>query len=206
VPERWRRTMPLALACGLYGMLLGLGFTTFVLAFAVWALAGISFAAGSPLLGLLIGFAFGVGRAMPIIWMAPKLTLAVAHLDTLAVSDTWVVYKDQGEGAQNLIGVSLLDPAKRRYIAGSRSRGRIGRPSLDGSTRPRIRTGLRTRLQHGECLPEPRDRSRYHDAAGANSPHRIGCLRDRDTRESRSRLRHHHSALTLPASSSSGAF
>jgi hypothetical protein len=73
VPERWRRTMPLALACGLYGMLLGLGFTTFVLAFAVWALAGISFAAGSPLLGLLIGFAFGVGRAMPIIWMAPGL-------------------------------------------------------------------------------------------------------------------------------------
>ncbi len=47
--------MPLPLACALYGVLLGLGFTTFVLAFAVWALAGISFAAGDPLLGAIIG-------------------------------------------------------------------------------------------------------------------------------------------------------
>lgn len=73
VPERWRWTMPLPLTCGLYGILLGLGFTTFVLAFAVWALAGISFAIGSPLLGLLIGCAFGIGRALPILWMAPGL-------------------------------------------------------------------------------------------------------------------------------------
>jgi|GEM_PF-1066002 len=73
VPERWRHSMPLSLACGLYGILLGLGFTTFVLAFAVWALAGISFATGSPLLGLLIGCAFGVGRALPIVLMAPGL-------------------------------------------------------------------------------------------------------------------------------------
>jgi hypothetical protein len=73
VPERWRWTMPLPLACGLYGFLLGLGFTTFVLAFAVWALAGISFAVGSPLVGLLIGCAFGIGRALPIVWMAPGL-------------------------------------------------------------------------------------------------------------------------------------
>jgi hypothetical protein len=247
VPERWRRSMPLALACGLYGVLLGLGFTTFVLSFAVWALAGIAFVAGSLPLGLLVGAAFGVGRALPIVWMAPglrggdgaraldgiageprlwlglrrldalgltlcalflsgasasaatfaratdpsatgeslvwqqvngpgmlllpsgtksvlpgtypalggsliawqnngqltvadsvsmapKLTLAVANLDAMAVSNSWVIYRDQGEGAENLIGVSLLDPTKRRYIAGSRSRGQIGRPSLDGSS------------------------------------------------------------------------
>ncbi|HEY8302962.1 MAG TPA: serine hydrolase [Solirubrobacteraceae bacterium] len=73
VPERWRWTMPLPLACGLYGVLLGLGFTTFVLAFAVWALAGVSFAAGAPAVGLLVGGAFGVGRALPIVWMAPGL-------------------------------------------------------------------------------------------------------------------------------------
>jgi hypothetical protein len=73
VPERWRWTMPLSLACGLYGILLGLGFTTFVLTFAVWALAGISFAAGSPSVGLMIGVAFGIGRALPILWMAPAL-------------------------------------------------------------------------------------------------------------------------------------
>jgi hypothetical protein len=71
VPERWRWTMPLPLACALYGILLGLGFTTFVLAFAVWALAGISFAAGDPTLGALIGLAFGAGRAAPVLWLAP---------------------------------------------------------------------------------------------------------------------------------------
>ena len=49
VPERWRWIMPLPLACALYGLLLGLGFTTFVLSFAVWALAGISVAADSAL-------------------------------------------------------------------------------------------------------------------------------------------------------------
>jgi hypothetical protein len=73
VPERWRWTMPLPLACALYGILLGLGFTTFVLAFAVWALAGISFAAGDPLLGALVGVAFGAGRAAPVLWLAPGL-------------------------------------------------------------------------------------------------------------------------------------
>ena len=45
LPEGWRWTMPLPLAAGLYGVLLGLGFTTFVLSFGVWALAGISVAA-----------------------------------------------------------------------------------------------------------------------------------------------------------------
>jgi hypothetical protein len=73
VPERWRWTMPLPIACGLYGVLLGLGFTTFVLTFAVWALAGLSFIGASPALGLLVGVAFGVGRALPVIWMAPSL-------------------------------------------------------------------------------------------------------------------------------------
>jgi hypothetical protein len=71
VPERWRWTTPLPLACGLYGILLGLAFTTFVLAFAVWALAGISFATGDPLLGVLVGVAFGLGRALPVLLMAP---------------------------------------------------------------------------------------------------------------------------------------
>ena len=73
VPERWRWIMPLPLACGLYGLLLGLGFTTFVLSFAVWALAGISFAADSAIFGVVVGVAFGVGRALPVLWIAPRL-------------------------------------------------------------------------------------------------------------------------------------
>jgi len=73
VPERWRWIMPLPLACVLYGLLLGLGFTTFVLSFAVWALAGISFAADSAVLGVVVGVAFGLGRALPVLWIAPRL-------------------------------------------------------------------------------------------------------------------------------------
>ena len=73
VPERWRWIMPLPLACALYGVLLGLGFTTFVLSFAVWALAGMSFASGSLAFGLVAGIAFGAGRALPVLWIAPRL-------------------------------------------------------------------------------------------------------------------------------------
>ena len=71
VPEPWRRTMPLPAATALYGGLLGLGFTTFVLTLAVWALAGISIALGNPLLGAAIGAAFGAGRAMPVVLIVP---------------------------------------------------------------------------------------------------------------------------------------
>jgi hypothetical protein len=71
LPEHWRRVMPMPVAAGLYGILLGLGFTTFVLSFGVWALAGIAFALGKPAVGLAIGVAFGVGRAVPIVVLAP---------------------------------------------------------------------------------------------------------------------------------------
>jgi hypothetical protein len=71
VPEHWRRVMPMPLAAALYGVLLGLGFTTFVLSFGVWALAGISLAVGEPWLGVVIGACFGLGRAVPILVLAP---------------------------------------------------------------------------------------------------------------------------------------
>ncbi len=71
LPEHWRRVMPMPLAAGLYGVLLGLGFTTFVLSFGVWALAGIAFVVGDLQAGLLMGVAFGVGRAVPIAALAP---------------------------------------------------------------------------------------------------------------------------------------
>jgi hypothetical protein len=71
LPQGWRWTMPLPLAAALYGVLLGLGFTTFVLTFGVWALAGISLAVGDPLTGLVVGAAFGLGRALPVVIVAP---------------------------------------------------------------------------------------------------------------------------------------
>jgi hypothetical protein len=72
VPESWRRVLPLPLAAGLYGVLLGLGFTTFILSFAVWALAAFSVALGDPVLGALVGLGFGAGRALPVIALAPS--------------------------------------------------------------------------------------------------------------------------------------
>ncbi len=74
VPESWRRRMPVPLAAGLYGVLLGLGFTTFILTFAVWALAGVSVALGDPALGLAVGLAFGAGRLLPVVALAPAST------------------------------------------------------------------------------------------------------------------------------------
>jgi hypothetical protein len=86
LPEHWRRLMPMPLAAFLYGILLGLGFTTFVLTFGVWALAGISLALGQPETGLLIGAAFGVGRALPVVALAPSADgrFGVRALDTMA--------------------------------------------------------------------------------------------------------------------------
>lgn len=71
LPEHWRRVMPMPVAAALYGVLLGIGFTTFVLSFGVWALAGVSLAVGDPALGLLLGGCFGLGRAIPILALAP---------------------------------------------------------------------------------------------------------------------------------------
>jgi hypothetical protein len=71
VPEHWRRVLPLPLATLLYGILLGLGFTTFVYAVALWALAGIAFVVASPQTGALVGLAFGAGRALPICLLSP---------------------------------------------------------------------------------------------------------------------------------------
>jgi hypothetical protein len=71
LPEHWRRVMPMPLAAALYGGLLGLGFTTFVLTFGVWAIAAASLAVGDPATGAVIGAAFGLGRALPIVALAP---------------------------------------------------------------------------------------------------------------------------------------
>jgi hypothetical protein len=79
VPEPWRRRLPVGLAAALYGGLLGLGFTTFVMTFAVWALAGIAVALGSLQVGLLIGFGFGLGRAVPVVLLAPIADLELGQ-------------------------------------------------------------------------------------------------------------------------------
>ena len=71
VPEAWRRVLPVPLAAGLYGVLLGLGFTTFVLSFAVYALAAACLVLGDAAIGVVVGIAFAVGRIVPVVVLAP---------------------------------------------------------------------------------------------------------------------------------------
>ena len=73
VPESWRRRFPAPVTLGLYGLLLGLGFTTFVLSFATWALAAVAFLLGSVATGVVVGVAFGVGRSLPMLLLLPRL-------------------------------------------------------------------------------------------------------------------------------------
>jgi hypothetical protein len=86
VPEPWRRRLPLPLAAVLYGALLGLGFTTFVLTYGVWALAALTFVLGDVRAGVVTGIAFGVGRALPVAAIAPLVSrpLGVRLLEAMA--------------------------------------------------------------------------------------------------------------------------
>jgi hypothetical protein len=93
LPESWRWTMPLPIAALLYGLLLGLGFTTFVLSFGVWALAGISLALGSVGAGLVIGAAFGIGRALPIVLVAPQVDRPIGQTCLRAMAERPGLYR-----------------------------------------------------------------------------------------------------------------
>jgi hypothetical protein len=86
VPEPWRRSLPLSLATGLYGVLLGLGFATFVLTLAVVALAMICLALGDPVLGVVVGIGFGLGRLLPVVVLATaaERLLGVRLLELMA--------------------------------------------------------------------------------------------------------------------------
>jgi hypothetical protein len=97
VPESWRRVLPEPVAGAAFGVLLGLGWTTFVLTYAVWALMAICVALGDPALGLAVGVAFGAGRAVSVVpvlaeraaWLprvrrADAATLAVCALALVA--------------------------------------------------------------------------------------------------------------------------
>jgi hypothetical protein len=100
--------MPMPVAAGLYGVLLGLGFTTFVLSFGVWALAGISFALGAPLTGLLIGIAFGVGRALPVIALAPLAGRRAGVRAISTMAERPAIYRGFRLGDAALLGAAAV--------------------------------------------------------------------------------------------------
>jgi hypothetical protein len=110
LPEHWRRVMPMPLAAALYGVLLGLGFTTFVLSFGVWALAGVSLAVGDPTLGLVLGAAFGIGRAIPIVVLAPMAGTdrGVRATELMCERDSTYLNLRRGDAAALLVAAVAL--------------------------------------------------------------------------------------------------
>jgi hypothetical protein len=110
LPEHWRRLMPMPVAGGLYGVLLGLGFTTFVLTFGVWALAGIGFAVGDPVVGVVLGLAFGVGRALPIALTAPFADRSAGIRVTELMAELPALYRGfrLGDGAAMALVAAAL--------------------------------------------------------------------------------------------------
>lgn len=91
VPEPWRRVLPLPVTAGLYGALLGVGFATFVLTLAFWALAAVVVLQGEAALGLVVGAAFGLGRAVPVCVLAahPSGALVTALAERPRLLRAW---------------------------------------------------------------------------------------------------------------------
>jgi len=112
VPEPWRRVLPLPVAAGLYGVLLGMGFTTFVLSFAVPALAAVSLVMGDVVLGVVTGAAFGAGRALPIVALAPLAGRPLGERAMIAMAERPAVLRAaRAAGAVALVLFAAAAPA-----------------------------------------------------------------------------------------------
>jgi hypothetical protein len=135
LPEHWRRLMPMPIAAGLYGVLLGLGFTTFVLTFGVFALAGIVFAVGEPAIGIAVGLAFGIGRALPIALVAPVADRERGIAITEAMAERPALYRLARAGD----GLALVAAAAALLVAVPAEAAQTGPkpaadPSISGKT------------------------------------------------------------------------
>jgi hypothetical protein len=133
VPESWRRVLPVPLAAGLYGVLLGLGFTTFVLTFAVWALAAVSLALGDPVIGAVLGVAFGAGRALPVIALAPVNGTAWGAAAHAAMAERPGIYRGLRalDAAALVACAAVLVTSPAQAATSTLSRGATD-PSADG--------------------------------------------------------------------------
>lgn len=89
VPEPWRRVLPLPVTAALYGALLGIGFATFVLTLAFWALAAVVVLQADVALGVLVGAAFGLGRALPIAVLTTRPSLVTALAERPRLLRAW---------------------------------------------------------------------------------------------------------------------
>src|SRR6266487_1583712 len=145
VPEGWRRTMPLSRALFLYGLLLGTGASTYVPALAAWALLALSFALGSVVQALLIGFAFALGRVLPVIVLAPRE-------QTEALSE-----RPGGLRAARVLGAAMLAAASAALLATGAAQAktiayRAEDPSAAGSDLAWQRPGVGGFLRRGAVV------------------------------------------------------
>ncbi len=132
LPQGWRWTMPLPLASALYGILLGLGFTTFVLSFGVWALAGIGVALGDPSAGVLVGAAFGVGRAIPVLAVAPAVDTPLGIRCVELMAERPALYRIFRLGDALTLGLVAAALATSTATAARTEVGRGADPSTTG--------------------------------------------------------------------------
>ena len=182
VPESWRRVLPVPLAAGLYGVLLGLGFTTFILTFAVWALAAVSVALGDPALGAVLGLAFGAGRALPVIALAPVAETDRGNAAHAAMAERPAILRglraaDAVALAACAVAMTTVAPASAATVVGALRlrplrRGRAARVPAPGPAAPAT---SRAPTRPSAC-PAATRRSAPASSAGA-TPRARSCSR-----------------------------
>ena len=177
-PSTGAGVMPMPLAAALYGVLLGIGFTTFVLSFGVWALAGISLALGDPELGLLLGAGFGLGRAIPIVALAPLAGRGPGIRANELMCERPGVYLGLRRGDAAALAAAALALVLVPVSAGATGgRRRARHRSVGDRGRPRLRAARRgrdpaPRRRSAPSRERPRDRRhlRRHDRRPRQRP------------------------------------
>lgn len=151
VPESWRRRLPVPIAAGLYGVLLGLGFTTFVLSFATWALAIACLALGDWAVGVAVGVAFGVGRALPVIVLAPLRDHAAGARAAAAMAERPAILRAlRASAAAALVaGALVIALGGASAAAAERLSNDAGDPSAAGDALAWEASGDRGLLRRG---------------------------------------------------------
>jgi hypothetical protein len=160
VPEPWRRVLPLPVASALYGVLLGLGFTTFVLTLAVWALAAVSFALGDLGAGVAVGLAFGAGRALPVVAIAPLVDRPAGARALELMAERPALLRGFRVAAAVLLLCSGL------ALVGATARAAV--PVTVGGTDPTVAGGLL-------AWETPAGGLLAREAGAPSDPHRLGA-------------------------------
>lgn len=111
VPLRWRYELPHYITPLAYGIGLGVGYGTFIAVGTLHVVALGAFLAGTPLLGGIIFASFGLGRALPLLILGPKITSPsqIAPTVNFLMGKSWLVH---------IVNGILLSTTAGWFIAG----------------------------------------------------------------------------------------